>query len=131
MSNAAPGDYDDGSGKRRWWDGGQWTGVYEAAQVVTATRLASQATTISPDQKQPILAGAVTQWAANGWTVNFVNAHQAVLKRIRRMGWFWNTVAVLLTGGLWLIYVIYRALNRLTDTAVLAVDEFGNIRRIQ
>ena len=25
MSNVAPGWYDDGSGRQRWWDGQQWT----------------------------------------------------------------------------------------------------------
>lgn len=36
MSNPAPGFYDDGSGRRRWWDGAQWGEQYEAAPVAVA-----------------------------------------------------------------------------------------------
>ena len=54
---------------------------------------------------------------------------QYVLSRNKRMGWFWNTVLVLITGGLWLIYVIYRALNRKVETVVLTIDQHGRIRR--
>ena len=55
--------------------------------------------------------------------------NQAVLSKNKRMGWFWNTVLVLITGGLWLIYVIYRALNRKKDTVVVTVDQYGKVRR--
>lgn len=29
MSNPPPGWYDDGSGSRQWWDGAQWSGVWD------------------------------------------------------------------------------------------------------
>ncbi|WP_382307240.1 DUF2510 domain-containing protein [Herbiconiux sp. UC225_62] len=32
MSNAAPGWYDDGAGRQRWWDGVQWTANYAPVQ---------------------------------------------------------------------------------------------------
>ena len=34
---------------------------------------------------------------------------------------------VLLTGGLWLIYIVYRALNRKVQTVVITVDASGRI----
>ncbi len=36
MSNPTPGFYEDGSGRRRWWDGAQWGDQYEAAPVAVA-----------------------------------------------------------------------------------------------
>ena len=36
MSNPAPGFYDDGNGRRRWWDGTAWTDHYESAPVAVA-----------------------------------------------------------------------------------------------
>ncbi len=51
------------------------------------------------------------------------------MTKLVRMGWFWNTVLVIVTGGLWLIYLIYRALNRKRATVVLTVDQYGNISR--
>ncbi|WP_226654982.1 DUF2510 domain-containing protein [Leifsonia sp. LS1] len=124
MSNAQPGYYDDGAGPRRWWDGYQWTDHYEQPAVVTTLP-----PTVSSVQREANLRNAVAAWAAQGWTVNYVHGDQAVVKRQRRMGWFWNTVLVLVTGGLWLIYVIYRALNRLEDIVVLNVDAYGNVHR--
>jgi hypothetical protein len=31
MAKPQPGYYDDGNGRKRWWDGTQWTDQYEAA----------------------------------------------------------------------------------------------------
>ena len=51
-----------------------------------------------------------------------------MLSKNKRIGWFWNLILVILTGGLWLIYVIYRALNRKKLTAIITVDQYGNVR---
>ncbi len=69
------------------------------------------------------------QFGADGWTVQTVSSGQAVLSKVRRMGWFWNTIGVLITAGFWLIYVIYRALNRKRDTLIITVDAYGQVRR--
>ena len=61
------------------------------------------------------------------WTVQTVSAGQAVLSRNKRMGWFWNLILVLITAGLWLIYVVYRALNRKKETLVVTVDPQGRV----
>jgi hypothetical protein len=83
---------------------------------------------LSEDARTQILNAEVARYAKRGWTVHNVNAGQAVLSKQRRMGWFWNLILVLLTGGLWLIYVVYRALNRKRDTLIIRVDQFGDIR---
>ncbi len=36
MSNPQPGFYDDGSGRRRWWNGDDWTDHYESAPAPVA-----------------------------------------------------------------------------------------------
>lgn len=80
------------------------------------------------DARARILNAEIAGYASKGWTVQTVAAGQAVLARNKRMGWFWNLVLVIITGGLWLIYVIYRALNRKKQTLVVTVDEFGRVR---
>lgn len=82
----------------------------------------------SADARAQLLNAEVAKCAQRGWTVQTVNAGQAVLSKTRRMGWFWNLLLVLVTGGLWLIYVIYRALNRKVDTLIITVDEQGMVR---
>jgi len=83
---------------------------------------------LSEESRAQILNAEVARYAQQGWTVNAVSPGQAVLSRTRRMGWFWNTVGVFITAGLWLIYVIYRALNRKTDTLIITVDPAGRVR---
>ncbi|WP_442574166.1 hypothetical protein ACSBPH_09835 [Microbacterium sp. F51-2R] len=75
------------------------------------------------------LNAEVARYARDGYTVESNADGQAVLAKVRRMGWFWNTVLVLLTGGLWLIYVIYRALNRKKEIVILSVDSNGRVHR--
>lgn len=80
-------------------------------------------------QRGAVLNAEVARLARDGYTVESNANMQAVLVKVRRMGWFWNTVLVIVTAGLWLIYVIYRALNRKKDTVILTVDQYGNVRR--
>ncbi|MGY6499055.1 MAG: DUF2510 domain-containing protein [Microcella sp.] len=35
MAQAEPGWYDDGAGRKRWWDGSTWTGQYQDAAAPT------------------------------------------------------------------------------------------------
>lgn len=71
----------------------------------------------------------VARWVAQGYAVESRTESQAVLVKRRRIGWFWNTGLTLFTGGLWLIYVVYRLVNRGADRVVLTVDPTGRIRR--
>ncbi|HEY6800167.1 MAG TPA: hypothetical protein VI121_05955 [Agromyces sp.] len=91
------------------------TDVNPASPVTEATRT-------------QILNAEVAKYAKRGWSVETASAGQAVLSKNKRIGWFWNLILVILTGGLWLIYVVYRALNRKKITAIITVDEYGQVR---
>ncbi|KRC58618.1 hypothetical protein ASE14_18880 [Agromyces sp. Root81] len=82
---------------------------------------------LSHESRAQLLNAEVARYAQRGWTVQSVAAGQAVLSKNKRIGWFWNLILVLLTGGLWLIYVVYRALNRKVQTVVITVDASGRI----
>lgn len=115
-ANTPAGWYDDGSGRQRWWDGGQWTQHF--AEPARA----------SEEQKALALNAEVARYANSGWAVQSAMAGQVVMSKTTRMGWFWNLILVLLTAGLWLIYVIYRALNRKSVSIILTVDDYGYVR---
>lgn len=83
---------------------------------------------MSEEARAQLLNAEVAKYAKRGWTVETVAAGQAVLTKNKRIGWFWNLILVILTGGLWLIYVVYRALNRKKLTAIITVDAYGNVR---
>ena len=78
--------------------------------------------------RSQLLTAEVANYVKQGWTVETITAGQAVLSKNKRIGWFWNLILVILTGGLWLIYVVYRALNRKKLTAIITVDQYGNVR---
>jgi hypothetical protein len=73
------------------------------------------------------LNAEIARFATQGWTVSSVSDGQAVLQRKKRIGWFWNLLLTLLTGGLWLIVVIIRLVNRKTETLILSVDPSGRV----
>lgn len=73
------------------------------------------------------LNAEVARYATQGWTVSSVSNGQAVLQRKKRIGWFWNIVLTLLTGGIWLIVVLVKLVNRKTETLILSVDPTGRV----
>jgi len=73
------------------------------------------------------LQAEVARWARDGWTVSHVGGVQAVLQRKKRIGWFWNLILTIITGGLWLIVVIVRVVNRKIETKILTVDGYGTV----
>lgn len=87
----------------------------------------SQPPMLPPEERAEILNQAVLPYVRKGFTVEAQSIGQAVLSKQKRMGWFWNTILVFATAGLWLIYVIYRALNRKTQRVVLNVDAWGRV----
>lgn len=88
----------------------------------------SASAALSEAARTQILNAEVARYAKHGWSVETATAGQAVLSKNKRIGWFWNLILVILTGGLWLIYIVYRALNRKKITAIITVDEFGRVR---
>lgn len=95
----------------------------------TMTDTTAGPTPLDEASRGAVLNAEVARLARDGYTVQTNANNQAVLTKVRRMGWFWNTVLVIVTGGLWLIYVIYRALNRKKDTVILTVDQYGRLTR--
>ncbi|PJJ72330.1 hypothetical protein CLV46_1897 [Diaminobutyricimonas aerilata] len=83
--------------------------------------------TLSEAQRAEILNTAVAGYVRKGWAAEAISGTQAVLVKTKRIGWFWNLILVLITAGLWLIYVVYRALNRKQKRLVLFVDERGQV----
>ncbi|KQQ52638.1 hypothetical protein ASF68_10080 [Plantibacter sp. Leaf314] len=79
------------------------------------------------EQLTAVLNAEVARYAARGWSVSSVQGQQAVLQRQKRIGWFWNLVLTLITGGLWLIVVIIRVVNRKVESLIVTVDAYGRI----
>lgn len=130
-AQVSPGWYNDGTGRQRWWDGSQWSAHFADQQGQHQIQVPQnqQAQQASEAQKAASLNQEVAHYARLGWTVQHASPTQVVLSRVARMGWFWNLILVLLTAGLWLIYVIYRALNRKAQSMTLTVDDFGRVHR--
>lgn len=86
-------------------------------------------TEMTAAQRTAALESEVISYVRQGYTVETQSATTASLSKKKRIGWFWNIILTLLTGGLWLIVIIVRLVNRKNDTIVLTVDENGKVRR--
>lgn len=69
----------------------------------------------------------VAGYVSRGWAVESRTESQAVLSKRSKIGWFWNIVLSILTGGLWLLVVLYKVLNRKTSRVVLTLDPSGRV----
>lgn len=74
-----------------------------------------------------MLDQAVARYVSDGWTVESRTDTQAVVSRKARIGWFWNIILSVLTGGLWLIVVFFKLVNRKTERKVLTADGAGKL----
>lgn len=93
------------------------------------TPVADSSRIFTLDQRNQILSQEVSKYALSGWGVASTTSTQAVLQRKKRIGWFWNIILALITGGLWLIVVLIRVVNRKIETLVITVDEYGRVNR--
>lgn len=66
-----------------------------------------------------MLDAKVAEYVAKGWAVESRSDTQAVMSKKKRIGWLWNIVLSVLTGGLWLIVVLYKVINRKVERVVL------------
>lgn len=93
---------------------------------------AAETTTPAPlteSQRSDILSRTVANYVRSGWATESVSSTQAVLMKVKKIGLFWNVLLTVVTGGIWLIVIIYRALNRKTKRLVLFVNELGNVEK--
>jgi len=74
-----------------------------------------------------MLDQAVAEHVRKGWAVESRTETQAVVTRKSRIGWFWNIVLSVLTGGIWLLVVLYKVINRKVERKVLTVDQSGRL----
>jgi len=75
-----------------------------------------------------MLDQAVAKYVAQGWAIESRTDTQVVLTRKPKLGWFWNILLTVLTGGLWLIVVFFKLVNRKVERKVLTADTAGNVR---
>ena len=74
-----------------------------------------------------MLDQAVAKYVGQGWAIESRTETQAVLTRKAKLGWFWNILLSVLTGGLWLIVVFFKLVNRKVERKVLTADTAGNL----
>lgn len=67
------------------------------------------------------LDAAVQKHVNAGWAVESRTDTQVVLVKKKRIGWMWNILLTLVTGGLWLVVVFFKLVNRKTARKVLTV----------
>lgn len=89
--------------------------------------MSTQTPSLDPAAREAALASAIADYSRKGWQVTSTTPGQAVLQRKKKIGLFWNVVLSFVTGGLWLLVVLYRVINRKTQTVVLVVDAYGRI----
>lgn len=83
---------------------------------------------LSDADRRSILDRAVTKYAQHGYSVVSNTGRQAVVSKRQRVNVPVNALLALLTGGLWLVVLALRLLNRPVDRVVLTVDDSGDLR---
>jgi hypothetical protein len=76
---------------------------------------------------QAALNSEVAKYVARGYAVESSAPGQVILSKKARIGVFWNIVLSILTGGLWLVVVAFKLINRKTSRVALTVNENGQV----
>lgn len=119
-----PGWHPDGSGGLRWWDGIRWT---EHQAPARAPQAPQRHTPPSARETRAAFDSRVAYHVAQGWSVMTTRDDMVIMTRKKKIGWFWNLLLTLLTGGLWLIVVIVRIVNRKQQSLTLTMRPDGHI----
>ena len=83
---------------------------------------------MSRENRTAILDAEIAKAVRQGWTVQSRSDYQAVLTKQRKIGLVGNLLLTVVTGGLWLIWVLYRVLNRKSDARTITVGVDGKLR---
>lgn len=140
-SSAPAGWYPlDQDPRRRYWDGAQWTDHFEepdqSSRTTPRARWSSTSKREKPkplpaDQLIAILNAEIAKWTTKGWTVEATTrlfGRSALLREPRWQAFLRDLLLVIVTAGLWLIYLIYRALVGKTSAKIITVDRFGRVK---
>lgn len=80
---------------------------------------------VAEDRRRAILDDAVAAYVRHGYSVALASPHRAVVQRPQQVKVMLNLGLTLITGGVWLVILALRLLNRPVDRVVLTVDEWG------
>lgn len=114
-----PGFYEGADGRRRWWNGSEWSDA--------RTRGVATGGGLPEDQRRAILDRAVARYVAHGYSVQSNTGRQAVVVKRQRINLLLNLLLIVITGGVWLIVFAVRLLNWPTDRVVLTVNGQGDL----
>ena len=140
-SSSPAGWYLDGQDPRhRYWDGLKWTEHFDDSTPAVPTNSKSQPgskskreklKSLSGDQLDAILMGEVAAWTARGWKLEGTMklfGRSAMLSEPKWQASLRDLLLVFVTAGLWLIYIIYRALVGKTSNKIITVDRFERVK---
>lgn len=82
---------------------------------------------LSQEQLDDIMFTRVSALAREGWQVESKTNNSVILSRPKKIGFWLNLLLCLLTGGLWLIYVIYRLINRQRESYTVRITKDGRL----
>lgn len=140
-SSAPAGWYLDGQDPRhRYWDGSQWTEHFEESTPAASTNSNSQRVfrskreklkPLPADQLDAILMAEIATWTGKGWTVEATTrlfGRSTTLREPKWQAFLRDVLLVIVTAGLWLVYIIYRVLVGKTSNKIITVDRFGHVK---